>query len=120
MMTDLEQLDAIDLRILSELQNDGRIRNNELANRVGVFTAALFAAGEVLGWSWLHQIDSSRARRKAARLRSRVIHIDSTGTPGSGDFTGIRKHDCCGAVCSAVLANIRRYRLLAEMHRAQS
>ena len=36
MMTDHEQLDAIDLRILSELQNDGRIRNNELANRVGV------------------------------------------------------------------------------------
>jgi DNA-binding Lrp family transcriptional regulator len=35
-MTDLEQLDAIDLRILSELQDDGRIRNNELANRVGV------------------------------------------------------------------------------------
>lgn len=35
-MTDHEQLDAIDLRILSELQDNGRIRNNELANRVGV------------------------------------------------------------------------------------
>lgn len=35
-MTDQQELDEIDLRILSELQKDGRIRNNELANRVGV------------------------------------------------------------------------------------
>ena len=30
------QLDGVDLRILSELQQDGRVRNNELAHRVGV------------------------------------------------------------------------------------
>src|SRR5258707_613564 len=30
-MTEHQQLDVIDMRILSELQNDGRIRNNELA-----------------------------------------------------------------------------------------
>jgi DNA-binding Lrp family transcriptional regulator len=35
-MTERQELDAIDLRILSELQNDGRIRTNELAVRVGV------------------------------------------------------------------------------------
>lgn len=35
-MTEHQQLDDIDLRILSELQNDGRIRNNELADRVGL------------------------------------------------------------------------------------
>ena len=35
-MTEHQQLDEIDLRILSELQNDGRIRNNELADRVGL------------------------------------------------------------------------------------
>jgi len=35
-MTDQQELDEIDLKILSELQKDGRIRNNELANRVGV------------------------------------------------------------------------------------
>ena len=35
-MTDPEELDGIDLKILSELQQDGRIRNNELANRVGL------------------------------------------------------------------------------------
>lgn len=29
-------LDDIDLKILSELQKDGRIRNNELADRVGI------------------------------------------------------------------------------------
>ena len=33
---DGEPLDEIDLKILSELQNDGRIRNNELADRVGI------------------------------------------------------------------------------------
>jgi DNA-binding Lrp family transcriptional regulator len=35
-MTERHELDEIDLRILSELQNDGRIRTNELAVRVGV------------------------------------------------------------------------------------
>jgi DNA-binding Lrp family transcriptional regulator len=35
-MTDIQELDGIDLKILSELQKDGRIRNNELANRVGI------------------------------------------------------------------------------------
>ena len=33
---DDEPLDDIDLKILSELQKDGRIRNNELAARVGI------------------------------------------------------------------------------------
>ena len=31
-----ERLDAIDLKILSELQADGRIQNNALADRVGI------------------------------------------------------------------------------------
>lgn len=35
-VTDDEPLDEIDLKILSELQRDGRIRNNELAERVGL------------------------------------------------------------------------------------
>jgi DNA-binding Lrp family transcriptional regulator len=35
-MTDSQALDAIDLKILAELQDDGRIRNNELAERVGL------------------------------------------------------------------------------------
>jgi DNA-binding Lrp family transcriptional regulator len=35
-MTDSQALDAIDLKILTELQDDGRIRNNELAERVGL------------------------------------------------------------------------------------
>lgn len=32
----MHDLDAIDLRILSELQQDGRLTNHELANRVGL------------------------------------------------------------------------------------
>ena len=35
-MTERQPLDEIDLKILSELQRDGRIRNNELAVRVGL------------------------------------------------------------------------------------
>ncbi|MBR0828479.1 Lrp/AsnC family transcriptional regulator [Bradyrhizobium manausense] len=35
-MAERDQLDSVDLRILSELQADGRVRNNELALRVGV------------------------------------------------------------------------------------
>jgi DNA-binding Lrp family transcriptional regulator len=35
-MTERQELDDIDLRILSELQKDGRVPNNELATRVGV------------------------------------------------------------------------------------
>lgn len=35
-VTERPQLDDIDLRILSELQRDGRIRINELAERVGI------------------------------------------------------------------------------------
>jgi len=35
-MTEQPALDDIDLKILSELQNDGRIRINELASRVGL------------------------------------------------------------------------------------
>ena len=35
-MTDDEPLDEIDLKILSELQKDGRMRNNELAERIGI------------------------------------------------------------------------------------
>ena len=35
-MTHRQQLDPIDLRIVSELQKDGRLPHNELANRVGI------------------------------------------------------------------------------------
>jgi DNA-binding Lrp family transcriptional regulator len=35
-MTGRDDLDAIDLRIVSELQKDGRLPHNELASRVGI------------------------------------------------------------------------------------
>ena len=35
-MTERQPLDDIDVKILSELQKDGRVRNNELASRVGI------------------------------------------------------------------------------------
>ena len=52
-----EQLDKFDLAILSELQNDGRLSNTELASRVGLSTApcwrrvrALEEAGFIKGY----------------------------------------------------------------------
>lgn len=35
-MTERQQLDSVDFKILSELQKDGRVRNNELASRAGI------------------------------------------------------------------------------------
>jgi DNA-binding Lrp family transcriptional regulator len=35
-ITERQELDEIDLKILAELQKDGRVRNNELADRVGI------------------------------------------------------------------------------------
>ena len=35
-MTERPEFDEIDAKILSELQKDGRVRNNELASRVGI------------------------------------------------------------------------------------
>ena len=53
----MEQLDKFDLAILSELQNDGRLSNTELASRVGLSTApcwrrvrALEEAGYIKGY----------------------------------------------------------------------
>ena len=41
-MTENQELDAIDLKISSQLQKDGRIRNNELASRVGISEPHVF------------------------------------------------------------------------------
>ena len=53
----MEQLDKFDLAILTELQNDGRLSNTELASRVGLSTApcwrrvrALEEAGFIKGY----------------------------------------------------------------------
>lgn len=53
----METLDKFDLAILNELQNDGRLTNAELANRVGLSAApcwrrvrALEEAGFILGY----------------------------------------------------------------------
>ncbi len=52
------KLDAIDRRILSELQSDGRLTNNDLAERVGLSPSpclrrvrALEAAGIIVGYN---------------------------------------------------------------------
>ena len=47
-MTDPLELDDIDLKILSELQKDGRIRNNELASRVGLSPPTCQRRGSLL------------------------------------------------------------------------
>ena len=67
------RLDAIDRKILKELQDDGRITNVELARRVGISAPpclrrvrALEEAGYIKGYR-------GAARREAARLRGHGV-----------------------------------------------
>src|SRR3954465_13786677 len=66
-MAGRDQLDGVDLKILSELQQDGRIRNNELALRVGVSAPnclrrlkSLFSRGGIRGVRALRAVIDER------------------------------------------------------------
>jgi DNA-binding Lrp family transcriptional regulator len=106
----MEQLDKFDLAILSELQNDGRLSNTELASRVGLSTApcwrrvrALEEAGFIRGYhaeldrqklglgvlafvrldAERNTGDSTRALEEAIRKLPEVVschYISGTGT----------------------------------------
>jgi DNA-binding Lrp family transcriptional regulator len=106
----MEQLDKFDLAILTELQNDGRLSNTELASRVGLSTApcwrrvrALEEAGFIKGYraeldrqklglgvlafvrldAERNTGDSTRALEEAIRKLPEVVschYISGTGT----------------------------------------
>ena len=67
-MTERQPLDDIDVKILSELQKDGRVRNNELASRVGISEPPCLRRVRSLRSRGVIKAISSHARRKAARL----------------------------------------------------
>ena len=118
-MTERQPLDEIDLKILSELQKDGRIRNNELADQGRPLGTAVPAAGSRLARARLCQRDPRHARRKAARLRGDFLRVDPVAEPGPGDAAGIRKIDRGDAAGPAELADFGRRRLSAQMRRAK-
>lgn len=76
----LARLDAIDLKILTELQNDGRITNVELARRVGISAPpclrrvrALEEAGYIKGYRGL--LDEKRLGYELVAFA--MVHLSS-------------------------------------------
>ena len=74
-----EPLDDIDLKILSELQKDGRIRINELASRVGLsLPPCLRRVRSLREPRRMSTAIRATIDEKAARLRGRVVRIRSS------------------------------------------
>jgi DNA-binding Lrp family transcriptional regulator len=85
----LARLDAIDWKILSELQNDGRITNVELARRVGISAPpclrrvrALEEAGYIRGYRAL--LDEKRLGYEVTVFA--LVHLSSQAEPDLAAF----------------------------------
>ena len=85
----LAMLDAIDWKILSELQNDGRITNVELARRVGISAPpclrrvrALEEAGYIRGYRAL--LDEKRLGYEVTMFA--LVHLSSQAEPDLAAF----------------------------------
>src|SRR6187551_3164765 len=85
----LARLDAIDCKILSELQNDGRITNVELARRVGISAPpclrrvrALEEAGYIRGYRAL--LDEKRLGYEVTMFA--LVHLSSQAEPDLAAF----------------------------------
>lgn len=91
----LARLDAIDLKILTELQNDGRITNVELARRVGISAPpclrrvrALEEAGFIKGYRGL--LDEKRLGYELVAFA--MVHLSSQAEADLNAFeTYVRK-----------------------------
>ena len=91
----LARLDAIDLKILTELQNDGRITNVELARRVGISAPpclrrvrALEEAGYIKGYRGL--LDEKRLGYELVAFA--MVHLSSQAEADLNAFeTYVRK-----------------------------
>ena len=85
----LARLDAIDWKILSELQNDGRITNVELARRVAISAPpclrrvrALEEAGYIRGYRAL--LDEKRLGYEVTMFA--LVHLSSQAEPDLAAF----------------------------------
>jgi DNA-binding Lrp family transcriptional regulator len=85
----LARLDAIDWKILSELQNEGRITNVELARRVGISAPpclrrvrALEEAGYIRGYRAL--LDEKRLGYEVTMFA--LVHLSSQAEPDLAAF----------------------------------
>ena len=118
-MAGRDQLDGIDLKILSELQQDGRVRNNELALRVGVSAPNCLRRLKLLFSRGV--IRAVRAVIDERLLGYEVVSFVSIQLvqPGPAGAGGVRELDCRDPAHPAVLADFRRHRLPAEMRRAE-
>lgn len=117
-MAERDQLDGIDLKILSELQQDGRIRNNELALRVGVSAPnclrrlkSLFSRGVIRAVRAV--IDERRLGYEVVSFVSIQLGSRATGA------RGVRELDCRDPAHPTVLADFGRHRLSPQMRGAE-
>jgi Winged helix-turn-helix DNA-binding len=103
------ELDAIDLKILSELQANGRITNNDLAGRLGMSpplclrrVRALVAGGYITGF---------RALLNARRLGFDIMAFVAVQLTSQSDacFASVRDGRSRSRTCSGMLARIRRH-----------
>ncbi len=118
-MAGRDQLDGVDLKILSELQQDGRIRNNELALRVGVSAPnclrrlkSLFSRGVIRAVRAV--IDERRLGYEVVSFVS--IQLGSQAQPVLEAFEKLDRRD---PAHPAVLADFGRHRLSPEMRGAE-
>jgi hypothetical protein len=103
-MTERQPLDDIDLKILSELQRDGRIRNNELAERVGLSEPPCRRRVRALASAAMSAPSEPRSTKRCW-LRGHFLCPDPVAEPGPGPAAGVRKIDRGGAAGPAVLAD---------------
>ena len=118
-MTERQPLDDIDLKILSELQKDGRVRNNELASRVGISEPPCLRRVRSLRSRGI--IKAIRATLDERLLGYEVISFVSIQLVSQAPATmqAFETVDCGDTAHPAVLADFGRRRLFAQMRRAR-
>ena len=118
-MTERQPLDEIDLKILSELQRDGRIRNNELAVKVGLSEPP--CRRRVRALRERGYVSAIRATLDEKLLGYEVISFVLIQLQSQAQTTaaGIREIDRGNAAGPAELADFGRCRLSAQMRRAK-
>ena len=114
------RLDAIDWKILKELQDDGRITNVELARRVGISAPpclrrvrALEEAGFIKGYRAL--LDEKLLGYEVTVFA--MVHLSSQAEADLKAFEDFVRKAAAGA---RMLDAVRRDRLRAQMRRAGS
>ncbi|MGY4418687.1 DNA-binding Lrp family transcriptional regulator [Bradyrhizobium sp. JR6.1] len=118
-VTERPQLDDIDLRILSELQRDGRIRINELAERVGITAPPCLRRVRALRSRGVVQAIRATLDERLLGYEVTTFVLIQARQPEPGCDRGVRGRGRRRAALPAMLADLGRCRFHAEMRRAK-